>query len=74
MNLFNSEYNKHPKLQCNPSSLDINSLENVNPDIKPLFFNQNIEQKLAEKNKPSTIIKPINLSEKLLSFSCSVVS
>ena len=39
---------------CVPSSRLINSLEKVNPGIKPLFFNQNIAAKLPEKNMPST--------------------
>ena len=29
------------KSQCKPSSLEINSLENVNPGIKPLFLTTN---------------------------------
>lgn len=36
------------------SSRLINSLEKVNPGIKLLFFNQKMEQKLPEKNIPST--------------------
>ncbi len=47
---------------CNPSSLDINSFEKVNPGINDLFFNQKIEQKLPEKNIPSTALKATNLS------------
>ena len=39
---------------CNPSSLEISSFEKVSPGIKPLFFSQNIEQKLPEKKIPST--------------------
>ena len=46
INISTYEYIRHPKSQCSPSSLDINSLENVKPGIKPLFFNQKIEQKL----------------------------
>lgn len=46
--------NSTAKSVCNPSSLLINSLLNVNPGIKPLFFNQNIAQKLPLKNIPST--------------------
>jgi hypothetical protein len=39
---------------CIPSSLLINSFENVKPGINPLFFNQKIAQKLPEKKIPST--------------------
>ncbi|MCL4166302.1 UNVERIFIED_CONTAM: hypothetical protein GTU68_032136, partial [Idotea baltica] len=52
------------KSQCSPSSLEISSLEKVNPGINPLFFNQKIEQKLPEKKIPSTAAKAINLSAK----------
>jgi len=44
---------------CVPSSRLINSFENVNPGINPLFFNQNIAAKDPEKKMPSTQAKPI---------------
>jgi hypothetical protein len=53
---------RHAKSQCNPSSLDINSLEKVRPGIRFLFLSQNIEQKLPEKNIPSTALKATILS------------
>jgi len=62
---FNNEYIKHAKSQCNPSSLEISSFENVNPGINDLFFNQNIAQKLPEKNIPSTAAKATILSANL---------
>ena len=40
----------------------MSSFENVNPGISPLFLSQKIEQKLPEKNIPSTAAKAINLS------------
>ena len=49
----------HAKSQCKPSSLEINSLEKVKPGIRPLFFNQKIEQKEPEKKIPSTAAKAI---------------
>ena len=52
------------KSQCKPSSRLINSLLNVNPGIKPRFFNQKIEQKDPEKKIPSTAAKAINRSAK----------
>ena len=55
-------YSKQAKSQCNPSSLEINSLEKLNPGINPLFFNQKIEQNEPEKKIPSTAAKAINLS------------
>src|SRR3989344_1134259 len=65
-NLFtiNVLYSKHAKSLCDPSSLLINSFEVHNADINPLFFNQNIEQKLLEKNIPSTIANAIILLTK----------
>merc|ERR1719203_1643256 len=45
---------KQANLVCNPSSLEINSFEKVNPGINPLFFNQKIAAKDPEKNMPST--------------------
>jgi hypothetical protein len=38
----------------------------VSPGISPRFFNQNIAQKLPEKNIPSTAANAISLSAKLL--------
>jgi len=38
----------------------------VRPGIKPLFFNQKIEQKDPEKKIPSIAAKAINLSAKQL--------
>jgi hypothetical protein len=52
---------------CRPSSLDINSFENVSPGIKPLFFNQNIAQNEPEKNIPSTHAKATSLTANLWS-------
>ena len=57
----NMLYNKHAKSQCNPSSLEISSLEKVNPGISPLFFNQKIEQKDPEKKIPYTAANATNL-------------
>ena len=54
--------NKQANSQCKPSSLEINSLEKANPGIKPLFFNQKIEQNDPEKKIPSTAANAINLS------------
>lgn len=61
----NYDYRRHAKSVCNPSSLDINSLEYVSPGINPLFFNQNIEQKDPEKNTPSTAANATNLTANL---------
>jgi len=58
----NFEKSKTAKSVCIPSSLEINSLENDKPGIRPLFFNQNIEQKDPEKKIPSTAAKATNLS------------
>ena len=52
--LFKCLYRRQAKSVCIPSSLLINSFENVSPGIRPLFFNQNIAQKLPEKKIPST--------------------
>ena len=52
-------YRWQAKSQCNPSSLEINSLEKVNPGMRPLFFNQKMEQKEPEKKIPSTAAKAI---------------
>jgi hypothetical protein len=49
-----------------PSSLEISSFEKQSPGIKPLFFNQKMEQKLPEKKIPSTAAKAIILSAKLM--------
>ena len=46
----------------NPSSRQINSLENVNPGIKPRFFNQKIAANEPLKNIPSTAANATNLS------------
>src|SRR5690606_487966 len=59
-----SLYNKQAKSQCIPSSLEINSLEKVNPGIIPLFFNQKIEQNEPEKNMNYTAAIAISLSYK----------
>ena len=53
---------KHAKSVCNPSSLEISSLEKVSPGIKDRFLSQNMEQKLPEKNMPSMAAKATNLS------------
>jgi hypothetical protein len=42
---------RQAKSQCNPSSLEMSSLENVKPGIRPLFFNQKIAQKLYRTEK-----------------------
>ena len=47
-------WSKQANIQWRPSSREINSLEKVRPGIKPLFFNQKIEQKEPEKKIPST--------------------
>ena len=47
-------YKRQAKSVCKPSSLEINSLENVKPYSNDHFFNQNIEQKDPEKKIPST--------------------
>jgi len=52
------------KSVCNPSSLEINSFENVSPGISPRFFNQKIEQKAPEKKIPSIAAKATSLSAK----------
>ncbi len=48
-----------------PSSLEISSLEKVNPGIRPRFLSQKIEQKAPEKKIPSTAAKAIKRSAKL---------
>eukprot|EP01136_Pigoraptor_vietnamica_P000683 Opistho-1_new@26302 len=64
--LFSSMlYNKQANSQCAPSSLEINSLLNVNPGIKPRFLSQKIEQKLPLKKIPSTAAKATNRSAKV---------
>lgn len=50
---------------CNPSSLEINSLENVKPGINPRFFNQKIAAKEPEKKIPSTAAKATSRSPKV---------
>ena len=57
-------YNRQANSQCKPSSRLINSLLNVNPGIKPLFFIQKIEQKLPLKKIPSTAAKATKRSAK----------
>ena len=59
--LINLLCNKQAKSQCNPSSRDISSFENVKPGIKPRFFNQNIAQNEPEKKIPSTAAKATSL-------------
>lgn len=49
---YNWEYIKHAKSVWSPSSLEINSFENVSPGIRDLFFNQKIAQNEPEKNIP----------------------
>ena len=49
-------------------NLDHNSFENVSPGIKPLFFNQNMEQNAPEKKIPSTAANAINLSGNVALF------
>uniref|UniRef100_V9IGJ1 Uncharacterized protein n=1 Tax=Apis cerana TaxID=7461 RepID=V9IGJ1_APICE len=56
---------KHAKSQCNPSSLEISSLLNVSPGIRPLFFNQKIAAKLPLKKIPSTAAKATTRSGKV---------
>lgn len=43
----------------------MSSLERVNPVIRPLSFNQNIEEKDHEKKIPSIAAKAITLSPKV---------
>ena len=47
---------------CVPSSRLINSFENVNPGIKPRFFNQKMAAKEPEKKMPSTQAKATSLT------------
>merc|ERR1719403_592994 len=54
-------YSRHAKSVWSPSSLEINSLEKVNPGINPRFFSQNREQKEPEKKIPSTAANATNL-------------
>jgi len=42
---------RQAKSQCNPSSVEMSSFENVKPGIRPLFFNQKIAQKLYRTKK-----------------------
>lgn len=68
---------KHAKSQCSPSSREINSLENVKPGIRPLFFSQKIDAKLPLKKIPSTAAKAMIRSPKLavlLPIHCSAQS
>jgi len=58
-------YNKHAKSVCNPSSLEISSLENVSPGIIDFFFSQKIAQKDPLKKIPSTALKATSLFAKL---------
>jgi hypothetical protein len=53
---------------CRPSSLEINSLENVNPGNRDRFLSQKIAQKDPEKKMPYTAAKATNLSWKVLSL------
>lgn len=59
------------------SSLDISSLLNVKPGIKPRFFIQKMEAKLPEKKIPSTaanaIIRSANVAD-LLPIHCRAQS
>ena len=50
---------RHAKSVWRPSSLEINSLENVNPGIKPRFLSQKIDANDPEKKMPSTAAKAI---------------
>lgn len=62
VNLFSkSVYKWQAKSVWSPSSLEINSFENVNPGINDLFFNQKMAQKDPEKKIPSTAAKATNL-------------
>lgn len=66
-------YSRQAKSVCIPSSLLINSLEKVRPGIKPLFFNQNIAQKLPEKKIPSTAaMQPVSQQRSYLNWSTSL--
>ncbi|AKU37468.1 ORF_053L [Scale drop disease virus] len=56
--------NKQAKSQCKPSSRLINSFENVNPGIKPRFFNQNMAANDPEKKMPSTTANATSRSPK----------
>jgi len=51
---------------CNPSSLEINSLEKVRPGINYLFFNQKMAQNDPLKKIPSTALKATNRVAKSL--------
>ena len=53
---------RQAKSVCSPSSLEMSSLLNVSPGIRPRFFNQKIAAKLPEKKIPSTEAKAIILS------------
>ncbi len=54
---------EHPNSESKPLSLAINSLDFVYTGNIPLSFYQKIAQNDPLKNKPSVIIKAINLSE-----------
>merc|ERR1719242_191982 len=54
---------RQAKSVCRPSSREINSFENVNPGINPLFLSQKIAANDPEKKMPSTDANAIILSE-----------
>lgn len=66
---FRYEKSRHAKSVCSPSSLEINSFENDNPGINPLFLSQKIEAKDPEKKMPSTQAKATNLSANVVRLS-----
>lgn len=53
---------RQAKSVCRPSSREINSFENVNPGINPLFLSQKIAANDPEKKMPSTEANAIILS------------
>ncbi|KAH9511215.1 hypothetical protein DERF_009686 [Dermatophagoides farinae] len=53
---------RHAKSQCNPSSREINSFENVRPGIRPRFLSQKIAANEPEKKIPSTAANAIKRS------------
>ena len=57
----------HEAIHDYASSLLINSLENVNPDISPCLFNQNMVQKLPKKKMPSTTANAMRRSANVAS-------
>jgi len=48
---------RQAKSQCNPSSREINSFENVNPALIRVSLTRKMERELPEKNIPSNSSK-----------------